>query len=244
MRLIIEFTPINSLPPSSFFNNKFMIQGFFYSLFLKSEKLKEKHDEKGFKFFCFSDVFKKNESFFIIFSSPNKELVKEVNNVLKKIQYFYIGYSLFKKERIKTLNFKVGKKIRWQTGSPIVVYYNNRPFSFLKDKNYLIFIERLRENSIKKYEAYYKEKIEIKEIFEKVRVKKSVAIPLEKRGKKFIVFGTTFDLLEKSYLEKSERKFYEFLLDCGLGEKNSLGFGFVNPIKDYNNKLDNTSSKF
>jgi len=48
---------------------------------------------------------------------------------------------------------------------------------------------------------------------------------------KFLIFGSLFDLLEKSYIENKERKFYKFLLDCGLGEKNSLGFGFVNPIK-------------
>jgi CRISPR-associated endoribonuclease Cas6 len=37
--------------------------------------------------------------------------------------------------------------------------------------------------------------------------------------------------LEKEYVDKKERKFYKFLLDVGVGEKNSLGFGFVNPIK-------------
>ncbi|MEM5832156.1 MAG: CRISPR-associated endoribonuclease Cas6 [Candidatus Aenigmatarchaeota archaeon] len=231
MRIILQFSPIEKVHPISFFNNKFMLQGFFYSLFLKSEKLKNKHEQKGFKFFCFSDVFKINNSFFIIFSSPDKELVEETKEVLKKIEYFYMGYSLFKKEKIKVIDIKIGKKIKWQTGSPIVVYYKNRPFSFIKDKNYSIFVERLKENSLKKYEAFFKESIEIGDIFDLMKIKKSVSIPLEKHGKKFLIFGSLFDLLEKSYIENKERKFYKFLLDCGLGEKNSLGFGFVNPIK-------------
>lgn len=229
MRLIIKFSPIEGRVSTSLFLNKFTIQGMFYSIFLKSEKLKNKHEEKGFKFFCFSDVFSKDEYYYILFSSPSKEFVMETYNIFKRIEYFYIGYNIFRKIDVKKLNFKIGKKIDWITGSPVVVYYNNKPFSFLKDRDYSIFFARLKENAIKKYTSYYSEPITIEELFDKVNLKKSVAIPLQKDRKKFVIFGSMWNSLEKSYIPKEERKFYQFLLDAGIGEKNSLGFGFINP---------------
>ncbi|MCS7093942.1 MAG: CRISPR-associated endoribonuclease Cas6 [Candidatus Aenigmarchaeota archaeon] len=232
MRIILSFSPIEEPPTISYFNDKFMIQGFIYSMFLKSDKLKELHDKKGFKYFCFSDVFFKNNFYYLLISSPDVILIEEMKNVLNKIQYFYLGNKLFKKEGVKVKDFKIGKKVSWQTGSPVIVFYENKPFSFLKDKDLVGFFERIKENSIKKYKAFYNEEIKIDEIFTKVIFNKSVSIPLEKRGKRFLIFGSTWKLLEKDYVAKEERKFYKFLLDCGLGEKNSLGFGFVNPIKE------------
>lgn len=51
-----------------------------------------------------------------------------------------------------------------------------------------------------------------------------------KNGVPFPVIGSNWELLEKERIKPEERKFYRFLMDVGLGEKNSLGFGFVNPI--------------
>jgi len=232
MRLIIKFSSIEKAVPISYFINKFTIQGFFYYLFLLSEKLKYKHEEKGIKFFCFSDVFMKDNYYYLLFSSPSKEIVNEVYSVLKKLEYFYIGYTLFKKESVKKINLKIGKRIQWETGSPVVVYYKDRPFSFVKDKEWDVFFQRLRENAIKKFEIFYGEKIEIDEIFDRVEFKKSVSIPLQKDERKFLIFGSTWKLLEKSYVGKNERRFYKFIMDAGIGEKNSLGFGFVSPKKD------------
>ena len=232
MRVIIKFSSVEKLVPISYFLNKFTIQGFFYHIFLLSENLKHKHEEKGIKFFCFSDVFIKDNYYYILFSSPSKEIINEVYAVLKKLSHFYIGYTLFKKESVKKINIRLGKKIRWETGSPVVVYYKNKPFSFLKDKEWDAFFQRLKENAIKKFEIFRGEKVEINEIFDRAEFKKSVAIPLQKDERKFLVFGSTWKLLEKSYIDKNERKFYQFLMDAGIGEKNSLGFGFVNPIKE------------
>lgn len=235
MRIIIQFSSVEeNLIPISYFNNKFMIQGFFYNCFLKSEKLKEWHEKRGFKFFCFSDVFEKNEIYTLLFSSPIKGVVKEVRDILKKLRFFYLGFKLFKIEKIKSLQLKVGKKIVWETGSPIVIYFKNKPFSFYKDKEYAKFFERIKENAVKKYSIFSGKTIVLRDsIFDQAVFRKSVAIPLKGKGKEFIIFGSCWKKLTKDYIEKDERKFYEFLLDCGLGEKNSLGFGFLNPIKKF-----------
>ncbi|MEM0481115.1 MAG: CRISPR-associated endoribonuclease Cas6 [Candidatus Aenigmatarchaeota archaeon] len=229
MRLIIYFSSAEEKDiPISFFNNKFAIQGLFYSIFLKSDKLVNLHFQKGFKHFCFSDVAKKDGNYFILFSSPNNEIVKEVKKVLRKLKFIYIGYELFKLEKVKLIKTKVKKSLDLITGSPVVVYVNNRPFNFFKDKNYSIFFERLKENAIKKYKAFYNEDIKINDLFDEAIFNKSVAIPLNKNGKKFLIFGSMWKSLKKYYISKEEKKFYRFLIDEGLGEKNSLGFGFLN----------------
>ncbi|WP_297065841.1 CRISPR-associated endoribonuclease Cas6, partial [Thermococcus sp.] len=45
------------------------------------------------------------------------------------------------------------------------------------------------------------------------------------------VIGSNWELLEKERIKPEERRFYRFIMDAGLGEKNSLGFGFLNPLR-------------
>ena len=47
------------------------------------------------------------------------------------------------------------------------------------------------------------------------------------KNQTFIIIGSLWKVLEKN-IAREDRKFYNFLFDCGLGEKNSLGMGFIN----------------
>jgi len=49
------------------------------------------------------------------------------------------------------------------------------------------------------------------------------------RGRYFDVPGTNWEYLEIP--RNGERRLYSFLLDAGIGMLNSLGFGFVNPVR-------------
>ena len=92
-------------------------------------------------------------------------------------------------------------------------------------------MRRLYENSIKKYESYYGERINlgIYDLFDSLSFKKQIAVHIKKPGKDIRIIGTKW-IFEKRRIPKELYKFYNFLLDCGLGEKNSLGFGFLNPL--------------
>ena len=46
-----------------------------------------------------------------------------------------------------------------------------------------------------------------------------------------VIIGSVWYLLEKFEISEEMRRFYWFLMECGLGEKNSMGFGFVNPVR-------------
>jgi len=52
------------------------------------------------------------------------------------------------------------------------------------------------------------------------------------KGKDVIRIGTLWKKLNVlRSLDREEKKFYYFIMESGLGILNSLGFGFVNPLK-------------
>lgn len=117
------------------------------------------------------------------------------------------------------------------TGTPIVLFENNHEnkyYSFEKNPDFNFFFNRLKNNSIKKYVAYTGDDIEENfNIFDVFEFNKEVSIRLSIRDNSFIIIGSLWKNLGKE-INKNNRKFYNFLFDCGLGEKNSLGFGFIN----------------
>jgi len=86
---------------------------------------------------------------------------------------------------------------------------------------------------VKKYQIYYNDpEFQLSgKIFDTIEFRKEVAVHNRKQGKEFIHIGTLWKKLEKEYINKEERRFYHFIMESGLGEKNSMGFGFLNPIQ-------------
>ena len=241
MRLIIKFRPLFEMKYEEF--NRYWVQGMIYKLILGSEF--DRHDENKFKWFNFSNIFPKthfkvNEEKNIIISSPNKDFIKYLREKLEKMEKIKLGNYI--SELIEVKSFRVRKNLNnwWKVETPIILdigkevgkkhlYWTPK----LKDeklRTFYYFFNRLTENSLRKVAFYYGEDLEkLKEkyfsLFQQYQFIKSVTTFLEKDGKKIRMAGTLwylkpFELLKKKYL---------FLLyETGLGEKNSLGFGFVN----------------
>ena len=115
---------------------------------------------------------------------------------------------------------------------------NNIYYSFERDKDLLFFLDRIKDNALKKYNAFYNENLTLEgSIFDKLVFNKEVVINTIKRGNEFIIIGSMWKNLEKEYVSQNYKKFYSFLMETGLGEKNSMGFGFINPIKSCKNKI-------
>lgn len=235
MRLILNFEPLEDFSYEEI--NKYMVQGLIYSL-LKTTEFSEVHESKKFKFFCFSDIFpvsnfKSEEKKTILVSSPNKNFINALANSLQEKNNLKLGVRKIKITEFKKVNLKL--KNKFISGSPIVLYKDNRKnlyFSFRREKNLNFFLERLKENALKKFNAFYSENYYLEEnIFDKLKFKKEVSVKNVKNTKRFTIIGSVWSLLEKFHIGKEDRKFYEFIMDCGLGEKNSLGFGFINPIR-------------
>lgn len=235
MRLLLTFVPLNDYPFDRIY--KHTLQGFLYS-FLKQTSFADYHDRATFKFFCFSDIFpigdfnegvRKN----LLVSSPNRDLISAIKRSVSRGSTYNLSGLKIRIIRVKPVSLRL--KNRFTTGSPIVLYKDNKRnlyYSFQRDKDLSFFLERLKENALKKYNAFYREDYILNEnIFDRLVFRKDVAVKNVKDDREFIIIGSAWRLLEKFHIPREDRKFYEFIMDCGLGEKNSFGFGFVNPLK-------------
>lgn len=219
--------------------NKHAVQGFIYSM-LKGTPYGERHDEPKFKFFTFSDFFRDREGrHCLIISSPDPEFIKALAENLDGRESVHIGKNELKIAGVK--RFKLPLREAFQTGSPIVLYRNaerNEYFKLHEHRDLRFFLERLKENAEKKYAAFYGEEFHLEgPIFDRMMPKLrgngklDVYVKVVKNGKPFPVIGSNWELLEKHRIGADERRFYRFIMEAGLGEKNSLGFGFLNPIR-------------
>lgn len=232
MRLMIKFEPKENIGYHEI--DKYTIQGFIYSLLKNDASFGSLHDTLGFKFFNFSNIFpvsdfEKNSLKKLIVSSPNDKLIKFLFNQLKNRNSFKLkNYTM---EILKVNILKKYKCPKFISATPIVLFkdnQNNKYFSFKQNNDFDFFFNRIKENAIKKYNAFYDADFELESnLFDGFEFSREVSIRLQKNNNKFIVIGSLWKNLEFN-LDNSNKKFYNFLFDNGLGEKNSLGFGFLN----------------
>lgn len=232
MRLLIKFEPIDEVDYLAI--GKYEIQGFIYSLLSQTNTFNNLHNQKGFKFFNFSNIFplsrfERNSMKKLIISSPNPKFIMELYNVLREKNIFKLNK--YKMEILKVELLKDKKCTNFITGTPIVLYENNKNniyYSFRRNPNFEFFFERLKDNAIKKYNAFYNTDFILDEsLFTNFEFVKEVAVKIKKHNNEFIVIGSLWKNL-KFNITKENKRFYNFLFDAGLGEKNSLGFSFLN----------------
>jgi CRISPR-associated endoribonuclease Cas6 len=127
------------------------------------------------------------------------------------------------------------------SGTPIIVRiprYRYEEYGIEPKKNYdyaywrkeytpTAFLKQVEENITKKYSEYTGERPAPCPIFETLRFKKQVAVPLRMKGSESTVVGTLWEFYLQ-HLNGQTRNLLQFGLDAGFGEMNSLGFGFMN----------------
>lgn len=258
MRIIIKILPKETFVYEDV--NKYFIHSFIWNL-LKDTEFSKLHDIKKFKFFTFSNIFpvsdfKFNDEKQFIVSSPNKYFIHTLADKLQNLRNFKLGIHEFELSEFK--KFSMELKQRWQSSTPIVLYENNKSntyYSIKRNPDLNFFLERLKDNAIKKFNAFYnKNFIFDGPLFDRLFFKKQVATHIRKNQKEFLFLGTLWEFelnLPRidtiNEIDNEKRNFYEFIMDCGLGEKNSLGFGFVNMVRKYekwrNNNTEQEQSK-
>ncbi len=242
MRILITMKSLQNYEVNFEYHRK--VQGFVYS-FLKNSKYDKLHDEQGYKFFCFSNIFKtKNSDYFhLMVSSPDKGLIEQVYERIMPFinEHILISLgSLFKIVKvIKIPEKNLQYPLELITESPIITripiekYYgktnNTAPYKSVFwrcDHPVDLFIDNIESNIEKKYLEFAGKSVN-KQVFERYEFKKQVSTKIEQKGAKFTIIGTLWKLKFSPDVPHALQK---FVLDCGLGERNSLGFGFVNPI--------------
>lgn len=242
MRLLIQIKTKENFVYSEV--NQSFIQSFIWNL-LKDTEYSEMHDKPKFKFFSFSNIFpvsdfKEEEKKQFIISSPDKQLIEILAEKLENTKKFNLGTHEFNLTDSKKITVEL--KSRWQTGTPIVLYENNQEnkyYSVKRNPDLGFFLERLKENALKRYNIFYNENLDFEgPLFDRMFFKKQVAVHLRKNQKEFIIIGTIWEFelnlfkLKNNNLHNPTSRFYNFIMDSGLGEKNSLGFGFINMVKE------------
>lgn len=246
MRLLIKFkSQIDQVFQTNYFHK---FHGFIYNL-LKETPLKEIHNLKSYKYFCFSNLFpigniKKEDTKYFIISSPSKIFIKIISEKLKELDEVHIGDYSFLIEDIFILQPKLRKNYKLISATPIIIripearyneYYIPKE---LRKKRYIYwrptidfkaFVKQLEANLFKKYNNFYNTKIEEFPIFEQFKFIKPCSNILTIKGKDYTIVGSLWEF-SFSYLNKEQRKILEFGIDCGFGERNSYGFGFVNIV--------------
>ena len=232
MRLILKFEPKQFIKYSDI--DKYTIQGFIYSILKNDSLFNSLHDISGFKFFNFSNIFpisdfKKNSLKKLIISSPNDEIIKSIYNQLKNKSYFKLKN--YEMELLKVTILKNNICSNFISATPIVLFEDNKInkyYSFKQNSDFNFFFERLKDNAVKKYNAFYGCDFSLdSDLFTNFEFAREVSIRINKNGNQFIVIGSLWKNLEFD-LTSQNKDFYNFLFDNGLGEKNSLGFGFLN----------------
>lgn len=217
--------------------DKYDIQGFIYSLLKNNSLFNNLHDLNGFKFFNFSNIFPvcdfdKNTLKKLIISSPNADFIRSLYDELNKLSKFRLNKYEMEILKIKVLRDK--KVSKFISSTPVVLFENNmenKYYSFKQNSDFDFFFSRLKDNAIKKYNAFYDDDFKLnQDLFTSFEFFREVSVRVKKNGNSFIIIGSLWKDLEFELTNKN-KDFYNFLFDNGLGEKNSLGFGFLNSGK-------------
>lgn len=232
------------------------IQGFVYSVLRGSEY--NNHDDRGYKFFTFSEIFPfydlhKGDIRNLMIASPNSDLINYIKEQIEYLHDIRLGAMTFKVDHCDKLDIRLpDRPFSLITGSPIVMrvqryrfeeanalqFANGHKSSYWKvDHPVELFMNQLEANLVKKYNRYHNidavkmNGSEREPIFYQSRFLKQVAIqvPVTANYRETVIgskwlfrFAGSSDLVR-------------FALDVGLGESNSLGFGFMNVQREVYN---------
>ncbi|MGA9842596.1 MAG: CRISPR-associated endoribonuclease Cas6 [Nitrososphaeraceae archaeon] len=233
-------------------------QGFIYNLLRGSiyEQIHDTRGSKFFSFsniFPHADLKQGDIRTFII-SSPDDEFVKCLFDILmvsaRRETTVNIGHMKFKINYLKKFFAGIPESdIHLITGTPIVIRINKERyekygyesiydnFTYWRNEQPIdIFIEQLQIKLLRKYARFHNKTIEeyhealakyknVK-IFDIFRFKKQISTRLSIDKFEQVIVGSIWEFIFSP--TNNNKDIIQFALDSGLGERNSLGFGFMN----------------
>ncbi len=195
----------------------------------------------------------------LIISSPDNEFISYLHEVLNKPWNLdvKIGSMKFKIDDVDKLDIKLPSNSPFTliTGTPITIRIPRqkyKPYGVEPKGNYEyvywrsdhpidLFVSQIENNLTKKYTEYFgldnennaavcnEGGTEIPRLFlfQKFKFKKQISTRVLMKGFDQVVIGTVWEF---GFHVDTNRDMIQFALDAGLGERNSMGFGFMNLI--------------
>ena len=236
MRLKINLTSqkSNYLIP---YNYNHILSAIIYRKISDLDLAAKLHFSKDYKFFTFSQIYvpqfkrtkqgiiSRNGKLEFYVSSPNDDLIKSlVEGHLENTEVNFKGDKLLV-EQIELLKKPIFKEnMKMKTMSPIMARIKREVGGKLKiwdlDPGDERFYESVQKNLINKYVKFYGD-------FDGerwVRIKPDMKSAKRRR---IDIKGTYHRCFMMNLEIEADLRLLEFVYDCGLGEKNSMGFGMV-----------------
>lgn len=249
MRLLLNLKCIDSTQRQET-DNHYQSQSFIYSLLENSRQFSNLHNKRGYKFFCFSNIFapagiKDNDTDkrYVLISSPSKDFIKHIEEMLTRRKEskdpIKIGNMQLMINDMRTLETELRLPFTLITGTPIVMRISREryqkyeietkcPYDYVywkKEYPLEMFTQQLEENLRAKYTEFTDNELLYGPIIRKLVFRKQISTRIYLHDTEQIVIGS---LREFSFDVDSNTDLLQFGLDCGLGERNSMGFGFMN----------------
>jgi len=254
MRLLLSLKSADNLVEYKT-NYHYQMQGFICGLLEESSQFSQLHDKKGYKFFCFSNIFSPSGSNdntdirYIIISSPSRDFIRYVSMMLIKIKErkdrVSIGNMQLMIDDVRIFETKLKPPFTLITGTPIIMRISREryqkfdietryPYAYVfwrKEYPLEMFTRQLEENLCSKYAEFTGRENACEDglpLIQKLTFKKQISTRINLHDAEQIVIGS---LWEFSFDNDQNTELLQFGLDCGLGERNSMGFGFMNVKK-------------
>lgn len=251
MRLLIKM--VSPLEQFISYDNYVKLQGFIYDEILSKTHFSELHNLRGPKFFSYSNVFptgtiKSGQQLNFIFASPFNPMIEEVSMVMHNVagRTFHAGSISFVISAFsKIITIVNGQRLILRSGTPISLRLSDKSPSYsrvpvqLRKEHFLywrkelpvdIFTELIEKNMLKKYNRFYNSDLEVGHFIDSVSlIEADVIITTNENGRVQKIPGSLWEL-EMIVASPEMKKVLEFAIDAGLGERNSMGLGFVNPV--------------
>jgi CRISPR-associated endoribonuclease Cas6 len=238
LKISLSSTKANYLIP---FNYNHILSAIIYRKIADLDLAAKLHFSKDFKFFTFSQIYfsdwkrikqgiiSKDGKFSFYISSPNDNLIKSlVEGHLENTEVDFKGTKLLVEqiELLKKPEFK--EKMKMRTMSPVSASIKREVDGKLKiwdlgpgDER---FYESVQKNLINKYVSFYGDYDGYKWVRLRPDMKTAKRRRIEIKGDFHRGFMMEFEM-------EADPRLMEFAYDCGLGERNSMGFGMVECLK-------------
>jgi len=227
---------------------------------LDGTKYDDRHDTDEPPGFCFSLVFPprdmhRGEERFLLVASPEEELLAHVAQDLQADRELNVGEMPFMIEEMQTLSPDVGEpgtQGTLETGTGVLVrippWQRDRyeievdhgdSATFWRPEHKMEpFRKQLIANLDRKHGLFAPEYLPGPsdcegELFEEYELMKTYALPVDVTEGERMTFVVSKWKLGYTVRDDDHRRHLNLALDCGVGERNALGFGFVNVEEKY-----------
>ncbi|NPA65941.1 MAG: CRISPR-associated protein Cas6, partial [Epsilonproteobacteria bacterium] len=192
-------------------HNKNRFKTYSFSSFVECEKNKPPKEIKEGTLLCFKiRTIDKKLAFLLpklLEQNTNNQFFSVVTTSLKTIKPFYIT-------ELYTL-------------TPTVISIENEGFWSLKNGDIIFLQKRLHENLVKKYEQFYSDITPTQNFIQLLELKNKTPqfLSIKKQNQTIKLLGNKFRIVPHE--DEISQKLAFLALGVGLGEKNTLGGGFV-----------------